>query len=358
MAESPRRESLVRAIFPGLELRDEAGTNKPILRGHFSVFNQWAPIRSSWEGNFYERIAPGAFAKTFKENASRIRVLLEHGKDPDLGNKPIGKIQELREDETGAYYEVGLFDGIPPLVLDGLRAGAYGASFRFSVVNDDYVERPKRSSYNPEGLPERTIKEAKVAEFGPVCFGAYDGATAGIRSMTDRFLFDALTEDPERLRALIDEKKSRTITTSSPTTRVVFTSRSPEPEVAEERMDTEDLDCLAQMIQLGADYIAEQDEPDDQPNIPKMEAILASLTELVPVEVAEQEPADEPEDEENSAHPDGEARTDLEPEPSAATTPPGQTEPERPVATTRAETSTSAGLFIPQRKDTPKWQLK
>jgi hypothetical protein len=51
--------------------------------------------------------------------------------------------------------------------MDGLRHGEYGASFRFSVVREEINDSPDPSEYNPTGLPERTVKEAKVAEFGP-----------------------------------------------------------------------------------------------------------------------------------------------------------------------------------------------
>jgi Caudovirus prohead protease./Transcription factor WhiB. len=64
-------------------------------------------------------------------------------------------------------------------------AGLYGSSFRFTVGADNFDAKPGRSDYNPDGLPERTIREAKVAEFGPVTFPAYQGATAGVRSLTD-----------------------------------------------------------------------------------------------------------------------------------------------------------------------------
>jgi hypothetical protein len=40
-------------------------------------------------------------------------------------------------------------------------------------------------------------------EFGPVTFPAYADATAGIRSLTDRFLFDAIERDPSRARDLL-----------------------------------------------------------------------------------------------------------------------------------------------------------
>jgi phage head maturation protease len=54
------------------------------------------------------------------------------------------------------------------------------------------VQRPKKTDWNPRGIPERTVQEARVMEFGPVTFPAYAGATAGLRSMTDEFLLATL----------------------------------------------------------------------------------------------------------------------------------------------------------------------
>ena len=164
------------------ELRD--GDAGPTLIGHFAVFDQWAEINSRFEGNFIERIAPGAFRKTFAENRSNMRVLFQHGKD-FLGEQILGKIQSLEEDGRGARYEVSLYDGVPPLIMNGLRDNAYGASFRFRAMKEDWNDSPDRSTYNPDGLRERTITEAKVMEFGPVTFPAYPGSTAGLRSITD-----------------------------------------------------------------------------------------------------------------------------------------------------------------------------
>jgi phage head maturation protease len=42
----------------------------------------------------------------------------------------------------------------------------------------DVNQRPGKSDYNPDGLPEITILEARLIEFGPVTFPAYAGATA------------------------------------------------------------------------------------------------------------------------------------------------------------------------------------
>lgn len=171
------------AVNADLELRDGSG-EMPVLAGHFAVFDEWTHIASRYEGDFLERIAPGAFAKTLSENRKNMRVLFNHGKDA-LGEQILGSINELREDERGAYYEVGLYDGVPPLILNGLRDGQYGSSFRFRVVKEEKEYRPEPSDYNPDGLPERTIQEAKVMEFGPVTFPAYEGASAGLRSATD-----------------------------------------------------------------------------------------------------------------------------------------------------------------------------
>jgi Caudovirus prohead serine protease len=92
------------------------------------------------------------------------------------------------EDGRGVRYEVPLFDTQYNRELaPGLKAGAYGSSFRFNVTAEDYNKRAKASEYNPDGLPERTVKEVRMQEFGPVTFPAYEGASAGMRSLTDRF---------------------------------------------------------------------------------------------------------------------------------------------------------------------------
>jgi hypothetical protein len=51
----------------------------------------------------------------------------------------------------------------------------YGSSFRFRVMRESIDAKPARSSYNPEQLPERPIREARLFEFGPVTFHAYAG---------------------------------------------------------------------------------------------------------------------------------------------------------------------------------------
>jgi HK97 family phage prohead protease len=155
------------------------------LSGHAAVFNEWTRIDSR-EGRFLESLARGVFKKSLADNGkNRVKVLLSHGHDPELGEKPLAALEELREDSRGLYYAAALLDGVPEIVVSGLRAGLYGASFRFSVVRENFVQRPDRSAYNPDGLPERTLQEVKLYELGPTPFGAYAGATAALRSVGD-----------------------------------------------------------------------------------------------------------------------------------------------------------------------------
>jgi phage head maturation protease len=152
----------------------------PTLYGRFASFKEWTEIRSAKEGHFLERISPGAFEKTINENRKSLRVLFHHGQDPAIGYKVLGPIQRLDGDTS---YEVPLLDtDYNRSLVPGLKAGLYGASFRFTVAKDEHVPHPRRSDWNPQGIPEVTITEAQVIEFGPTPLPAYKGATAGVRS--------------------------------------------------------------------------------------------------------------------------------------------------------------------------------
>lgn len=181
---------IVRAFEESPELRTDRGDTDGlgILSGHFSVFDSWYPVTSTWEGDFMERIAPGAFTQTIAEDADHMRVLFDHGMDPQIGNKVLGYIESLGQDDTGPAYEVQLLDtGYNRELVPGLRAGVYGASFRFRVREETWVDEPDVSDTNPKGIAERTVTNAKVMEFGPVTFPANPEATAGVRSVTDQF---------------------------------------------------------------------------------------------------------------------------------------------------------------------------
>lgn len=204
------KENLFRAVYsppiaagecghPAVSFRldDDAESDGRTLVLQWSVFDRWTEIDSWYEGHFLESIAPGAFRKTIKENRANMRILLQHGRDPQIGNKPIASLDVVEENDIGGYAEGRLLDGLDPLVVDGLRSGQYGASFRFRVVREELNEDPGASEHNPKGLPERVIKEAQVSEFGPVTWGAYSEASAGVRSITDEMTFGAMRDMPQ-----------------------------------------------------------------------------------------------------------------------------------------------------------------
>ena len=331
----PPKDGLIRA-HPGLELRSVADSAMPTLAGHFAVFNEWTEINSCWEGNFLESVAPGAFTKTIAEGRSQMRCLFQHGMEFTQGDKPLGPIADLREDDTGAYYEVPLLDA--PYVRElvpGLEAGLYGASFRFQVMREEYTEEPDPSDYNPKGLPERVLREAKVREFGPVTWGAYPAATAGLRSLTDEFIAVRAARDPEYLEGLLERARD-----PEGLERLVSRSRPKR----QKRMDSGDAGTLGQMLALADQYVQEQDDDDEaeQGTVTAMSGIQSGLIDLLAVEKTEVEPVET--DETNSSAPSGETRADDHAPPEGA----GQTATPNPGRREDNQEATRAAAVKPK----------
>jgi HK97 family phage prohead protease len=212
----PPREGLIRAKQDGFALRAADEDNgMPTLTGYAIRFGEWTRISSLFEGDFMERIAPGAAKKTLADNADNIRVLFNHGHDPSIGEKALTK-PELSEDATGLRYEGQLFDtSYNRDLLPGLESGQYGASFKFRVIREQIVEAPERSAYNPDGIPERTVEDLQLYELGPVTFPAYEGASAGVRSLTGFFALERLKGSEEFERACSEWVKANPDTVRS-----------------------------------------------------------------------------------------------------------------------------------------------
>jgi len=194
---------VVRSLIITPELRADRGSGTlGVLGGHFSVFNHWYRVSSMFEGDFVERTAPGMFAETLVANRESMRAQFDHGFDAQIGNKSLGGVRELRQDETGGYYEIDLDDtSYNRDLLPGFKRGAYGSSFRMMVLDDTWDNNPARSEYNPEGKPERTILRADVMELGPVAWPASPAATAKMRSDTDIFYNKLRSHDPGAFEA-------------------------------------------------------------------------------------------------------------------------------------------------------------
>lgn len=170
----------------------------PLMEVRFSSFGTWYEIDSLWEGHFLERTEHGAFAKTIAESGDQVKVLFNHGFDSAVGQKVLGVPESLTEESDSPVGMVRLFDtSYVRDLLPGLEAGVYGSSFRMRVIRDEWNDDPGTSDYNPKGIPERTIKEVRLYEFGPVTFPANPSATAGVRSLTDAYVEGMRARDPQ-----------------------------------------------------------------------------------------------------------------------------------------------------------------
>lgn len=180
---------VVRAVPSVAELRAiGAGAAMPTMDVRFSQFDSWYEIDSWFEGTFLERTVRGAFKQTIREDRDSIKVLFDHGFDPQIGNKVLGPIESLSEEDDSPLGVVPLFDTTYNRdLLPGLESGVYGSSFRFRVTGEKWDDEPGESEHNPKGLPERTITKVRVFEFGPVTFPANPSSTAGLRSLTDSY---------------------------------------------------------------------------------------------------------------------------------------------------------------------------
>lgn len=216
MIETPT-ENLFRGLHVAPELRDDTTDpdliTAPVMFGHFSRFDAWYEIDSWFEGRFLERTAPGSFKKTIRENRDTVKVQFDHGYDWNIGDSLLGPIDDLREDDQGPYFEVPLIDTdynreriLPQLegrlMTSGEKRGSLlGTSFRFRVTKDEWVEPDKASGHNPDKIPERTIREVRLFEFGPVVWPANQDADVGVRSLTDHYFEKELARSGRLSRA-------------------------------------------------------------------------------------------------------------------------------------------------------------
>lgn len=160
-----------------------AGGAGEVMVLRFSAFNTWYEINSWYEGRYLERVLPGAFTKTIQERGDRVKVFFNHGYDFQIDEKILGVPELLEERSDGVWAEVPMLDtSYNRDLIPGLRAGGYGSSFMFNVVDELWNHEPEPSDANPEGLPERSILQVRLFECGPVTWPASHAATAGMRS--------------------------------------------------------------------------------------------------------------------------------------------------------------------------------
>ena len=171
-------DNLVRTSTQPMELRADGDGDGNTLFGHFTVFNEWTEINSYWEGRFLERNAPGMLDETIKGRSGQIKVLVDHGADPSIGNKPLGPIRELTGD---AYYEVDLLDDADSQRVRMLveRGDVARSSFAAYMHESDW-------SQTPDGFPLRTVVGMSLVDVAPVDDPAYFDTSTGLRSLAEQ----------------------------------------------------------------------------------------------------------------------------------------------------------------------------
>ena len=209
---TPYREDLVRSAGFDLLRADEADGDGLTIEGYGAVFNSVTHI-ASWEGDFDEVIAPGAFRKSLRERTPKMQF--DHGRHPLLGSLPLGVYSVAEEDARGLHVVGRLTDNwlVQPF-RDAIRdGGVEGMSFRFSVVREEWTDKDGKKIKDEElgqllwygagdrGPILRTLKELTVTEVGPVVWPAYADTEVGVRSRPPVVTIDLAGLDDPQARA-------------------------------------------------------------------------------------------------------------------------------------------------------------
>lgn len=173
MAEKRKTQDVERSCFPVSEFRAiEDSNGLRHIVGYAAVFN----TLSEEMCGFREKIAPGCFAKTIKEDD--IRALWNHDSNHVLGRNKSGTLT-LSEDERGLKIDI-----LPPdaqwardLMTSIERGDIDQMSFGFRTVAQLW-----EGEY-PEEI--RTLVEVKLFDVSPVTFPAYPDTEVGLRSLEE-----------------------------------------------------------------------------------------------------------------------------------------------------------------------------
>lgn len=167
-----RRDMLVQ----DLELRVDGDTGAPTVEGYAAVFNSLSePLFEYDLGKFRERILPGAFARTIKNQ--NIPLLVEHA-DLPLATTRSGTLS-LSEDEHGLYFRSVLEPTDPDVqrLIPKMRRGDMNkCSFGFVPVQTDWDPNASKPRV-------RVLKEVKLFDVSIVARPAYPATEAKVRKL-------------------------------------------------------------------------------------------------------------------------------------------------------------------------------
>lgn len=179
----------------GLTIREAAQDSGfiGVLEGHAAVFDSDSLEFDGWGKPWVERIAPGAFARSLKEQ-SDVKALWSHRSDAILARSP--DTLSLSEDERGLRVEIKLIDTQQNRdVLASVRAGLVDSmSFGFSARSVKWDEGKERDV--------RTLLDVDLFEVSPVVWPAYPDTSISARSAATFRSQDGTAE----LKAISEER--------------------------------------------------------------------------------------------------------------------------------------------------------
>jgi HK97 family phage prohead protease len=162
----------------------EEENNELVIEGYGAWFGN--------EDNAGDIIQKGAFTKTLKENEGRIAFCYQH----DIYN-PIGKIEEIKEDDKGLYVKVRISDA-----EDDIKTKIREGILREMSIGYNTI----KSMYN-EITNIRTIIEAKLWEVSLVTIACNDMTViTGMKSIEHR---DSIIELVEKMFAIEQNRNKK-----------------------------------------------------------------------------------------------------------------------------------------------------
>jgi HK97 family phage prohead protease len=159
-----------RRYFPlnGVQVETRQG-GSPTIRGYAAVFDSL----SKNLGFFRERIAPGAFARSLREDD--IVALFNHDPNYPLGRTSNGRLK-LHEDSRGLHMQVSPTQtSYAADLVTNIRDGTVpGQSFSFTDARDKWSRE--------DGVEVRTLTGMRILDVSPVVFPAYTATDVQVRS--------------------------------------------------------------------------------------------------------------------------------------------------------------------------------
>lgn len=242
------RDGLDRSVPFTLRAADGDEGDGLTIDGIAAVYD--TPTRiDSWEGVFDEQITYGAFGRSVRAKLPKLQY--DHGRHPLIGSIPVGRWDSAAEERGVGLHMIGrLHDNwlIEPVRQAIAEKSIEGMSIRFSVVQEVWRDKAGKVLRDPKEIAEllwnpgdrgplqRSLKELKITEAGPVAWPAYQTTSVGVRSQVTIDL-GRLREDPEQRRLLAEAVLLADTATRTTPDGPQATDEAPDEHAAEQDSD-------------------------------------------------------------------------------------------------------------------------